>query len=171
MDYNQDILYHLYSIYIKQQYFKNKQFKKIFFKYLVKHLFTVIKHYLNADELLWSPIPIGYVYQYDFVIWGPDYNFNLGKTSKLPLLNSIYEKFITLTMRRPIRAILYQPATVMYISLILIFILVKSLKNKKLWLIASPMFCNIISLLPINITQDLKYAYINYLTLAFVLFL
>lgn len=91
---------------------------------------TVIKHCLNADELLWRPIPIGYVYLYDFVVWGPDYSFNLGKTSKLPLLNSIYGKFITLTMRRPIRVILYQPATVMYISLILIFILVKSLKIK-----------------------------------------
>ena len=85
---------------------------------------------MNADTVLWSPIPIGYVYQYDFVVWETNYSFNLGEINKLLLLNSIYEKFITLTMRRQIWVILYQPATVIYISLILIFILVKRLKTK-----------------------------------------
>lgn len=144
------------------------EFRKIFVKYSLKHPLTIVEHYMKSDALLWSPFPIGYVYQYDFKLWGPDYGFEVRNTSKLPLLNKIYEKGITITMRKPIRVIMYQPATIMYISILLTFILVKSLKNKKLWIILTPMLANIISLLPINLAQDLRYVYINYLTLGFV---
>lgn len=148
---------------------ENKQkFRKIFIKYSLKHPLTIIEHYLKADALLWSPFPIGYVYQYDFKYWGLNYSFEVSETSFFPSLNNIYEKFVSLTMKRPIRVILYQPATIMYISIILIFILSKTLKNKKLWIVLVPMLFNIGSLLPINLAQDLRYVYINYLTLAFV---
>lgn len=144
------------------------EFRQIFIKYTIKHPLTFVTHYLKSDALLWSPLPVGYVYQYDFKVWGPDYGFGVQDTSKLPLLNKIYEKGITLTMRRPIRIILYQPATIMYISIILTFLLAKSLKNKKFYVVLIPMLFNIISLLPINLAQDLRYVYINYLTLGFV---
>ena len=97
-----------------------------------------------------------------------DYGFDERDTSLFPILNTAYEKVITLTMKRPIRVVMYQPATIMYISIILTIILIKSLKNKRLWVILTPMLANITSLLPINLAQDLRYVYINYLTLGFV---
>lgn len=144
------------------------EFRSIFIKYSLKHPLTVVEHYMKADALLWSPIPVGYVYQYDFKLWGPDYGFDVRDTSLFPILNTAYEKVITLTMKRPIRVVMYQPATIMYISIILTIILIKSLKNKRLWVILTPMLANITSLLPINLAQDLRYVYINYLTLGFV---
>lgn len=148
-----------------------EKFRKIFLKYSIKHPSTIIIHYLKADALLWSPFPIGYVYQYDFKAWGPNYGFGVRESSFFPELNNIYEKFLSLTMRRPIRVILYQPATIMYICIILVFILSKCLKNKKLWIVLTPMLFNVVSLLPINLAQDLRYVYINYLTFAFVILL
>jgi hypothetical protein len=145
-----------------------EQLRSIFIKYTIKHPSAFAMHYLKADALLWSPIPIGYVYQYDFKLWGPDYGFLNDDTSKLPLFKKVYEKMITLTMKKPIRVILYQPATIMYITLIALLILVKATKSKKFWFIAVPMLSNIISLLPINLAQDLRYVYINYLTMAYV---
>lgn len=146
----------------------SERFHSIFIKYTMKHPTSFIVHYLKADALLWSPFPIGYIYQYDFKLQGPEYGFLNDDTSKIPVLKNIYEKLTTITMKRPIRVILYQPATIMYISLIALLILVKSTKNKKYWFVCVPMLANIISLLPINLAQDLRYVYINYLTLAYV---
>lgn len=144
------------------------KFHDMFIKYTIKHPSAFATHYLKADALLWSPFPIGYVYQYDFKLWGPDYGFANDNSSKILIFKKIYEKAITITMKRPIRIILYQPATIMYISFILLFILSKATKNKKFWFLCIPMIANIISLLPINLAQDLRYVYINYLTLAYV---
>ena len=147
------------------------KFRKIFIKYSLRHPFTIIGHYVKADALLWSPIPIGYVYHYDFKFWEVNYSFEVLDTSKIKWFNKIYEKFTTLSLKRPVRVWFYQPAFMMYLSIILCFILVKALKNKKLWLILAPMLANIISLIPINLAQDLRYVYINYLTISFVLLL
>lgn len=145
-----------------------EEFHHIFIKYTLKHPETFVMHYLKADALLWNPFPIGYIYQYDFKLWGPEYGFLNDESSKISLLKKFHEKLTTITMRRPIRIIFYQPATIMYISLIALLILVKSTKNKKYWFVCIPMIANIISLLPINLAQDLRYVYINYLTLAYV---
>ncbi len=145
-----------------------EQFHDIFIKYSIKHPTALIIHYLKADALLWSPFPIGYVYQYDFKLWGPDYGFENDNSSKILIFKKVYEKAITITMKKPIRIILYQPATIMYISLMLLFVLHKATKNKKFWFLCIPMIANIISLLPINLAQDLRYVYINYLTVAYV---
>ena len=58
----------------------------------------------------------------------------------------------------------YEPAFILYLSLILTIILSKRVYGKKIWLFTLPMILNIISLLPINLAQDLRYVYINYLT-------
>ena len=40
--------------------------------------------------------------------------------------------------------------------------------EKKYWLLLTPCLFNTLSLLPINLAQDLRYVYINYLTLLVV---
>ena len=148
-----------------------KELRSMFMKYSLHHPFTIIEHYIKADALLWSPVPVGYVYHYDFKFWEKNYSFEVYDTSKIKWFNKLYEKFTTLTLRRPIRVWFYQPAFMLYLSLIVCYILVKALDNKKLWFLTFPMLANIASLLPINIAQDLRYVYINYLTAAFLILL
>jgi len=143
-----------------------KEIRAIFMKYSLKHPLTIAKHYLKADALLWSPFPIGYVYQYDFKTWDHDYSFSNQESSKIPFFEKYYEKVINISMKKPIRIIMYQPATILYLCIF--FVVLLSKKIKKIWVVLIPMIFNIISLVPINLAQDLRYVYINYLTLAFI---
>ena len=52
--------------------------------------------------------------------------------------------------------------------MLLVYMLIKQNKNKKYWLLLTPCLFNTISLAPINLAQDLRYVYINYLTLLVV---
>lgn len=146
-----------------------EKFRTIFNKYLIKHPFTVFDHYIKAANLLIGIIPKGYVYQYDFVKWYPNYSFDVEKTSKIKWFNKLYEKFVGLTMRGPIRIWFYRPSIMMYIIILLTLLLVRATKNKMYWIVSVPMLSNIMSLLPISIAQDLRYVYINYLTFGFLL--
>ena len=65
--------------------------------------------------------------------------------------------------------IFYQPANAIYISIILIMLLVKQNHEKKYFLLLAPALANSLPLFLINLAQDLRYVYINYLTLIFVL--
>ena len=143
---------------------------RIFFKYTFKHPLTIIVHYAKADALLWSPFPVGYVYHFDYKEWYPNFQLTEDKDSKLPFLNTVYEKVTHLTIRKPL-VWLYRPALIMYITLILLFLIVKALKNKSYYLLSLPMLFNILSLALINPAQDLRYVYINYLTFTFVFLL
>ena len=58
----------------------------------------------------------------------------------------------------------YQPAFILYISLLITLVLSRKICGKKIWLFSLPMILNTISLLPINLAQDLRYVYINYWT-------
>lgn len=149
-------------------------FRDMFVKYSIKHPQSFLKHYIKADALLWSPLPIGYVYSYDFTSWGPEYKFDNGEVYnykshiKLPHLKDFTEKIIQLSYRKPFRIILMQPAIMLYISIALIIAYAIKIKKKRFVLVGMPMVYNIISLIPINLAQDLRYVYINYLTLLFI---
>lgn len=149
-------------------------FRKSFIKYTLKNPFTIIVHYLKADALLWSPFPIGYIYSFDYTDWWPKYEFNNGKlygydeiNLKFPIIKKVVEKITSFTLYKPF-CLFYQPASALYVSLILIYLLIKQNKNKKYWLLITPCIFNILPLIPINLAQDLRYVYINYLTLLFV---
>lgn len=158
-------------------YNKNKDyFRSLFIETSLKHPLTIIEHYLKADSLLWSPIPLSgrYVYTFDYTEWWPDYEFNNGELygyegSKIefPFIKKIVEKLTSYTLRFPIN-IIYYPALALYASMLLVYMLIKQNKNKKYWLLLTPCLFNTISLLPINLAQDLRYVYINYLTLLVV---
>lgn len=158
-------------------YNENKDyFRKLFIETSLKHPLTIIEHYLKADSLLWSPIPLSgrYVYTFDYTDWWPYYEFNNGELygyegSKIefPFIKKIVEKLTSYTLRFPI-SIIYYPALALYASMLLVYMLIKQNKNKKYWLLLTPCLFNTLSLLPINLAQDLRYVYINYLTLLVV---
>lgn len=140
----------------------NNRFRKIFIKYSKKYPLTIANHYLKSDGMLINPISMikGYVYAFDFSKWGSFYE----KTnSKFPFIQEKYTKLINITLKRPF-IIFYQPAFILYIIIILTIILAKKVYGKGIWLFITPMLFNTLSLLPINLAQDLRYVYINYLT-------
>lgn len=157
-------------------YNENKDyFRKTFIKYTLKNPFTIIKHYLKADALLWCPVPVGYVYSFDYTEWWPKYEFNNGElygydgiSFKLPLIKKIVEKTTSFTLYFPFK-LFYQPANALYVSIILIYLLIKQNKNKKYILLLTPCILNVIPLIPTNLAQDLRYVYINYLTLLIII--
>ncbi len=142
----------------------NKKFEKIFIKYSLDNPGTILKHYIKSDALLLNPVSSldGYVYVYCF----PEMGF-LPKYTKIkpiiPFIKEVYQKISDLSFYKPF-VIFYEPAFILYISIIITFILSKKIYGKKIWIFILPMILNTISLLPINLAQDLRYVYINYLT-------
>ena len=140
------------------------KFKNLFLKYTFHHPITIIGHYLKADALLLNPISQieGYVYVYCF----PEMSYLPEYTKIKPIIPGVkwfYIKISNFTSHAPFKY-LYQPALFLYISILISFILSKKAYGKKIWLFSLPMILNTVSLLPINLAQDLRYVYINYLT-------
>ena len=69
---------------------------------------------------------------------------------------------MNISIRKPLD-VLYRPAIWLYLGIIITFILSKKVYGKKIWMFIMPMLCNTLSLLPINLAQDLRYVYINFL--------
>ena len=142
----------------------NSKFEKMFIDYSFRYPFTIVKHYIKADSLLIDPISSfhGYVYTYCFPeMWSlPKYTIIKPKIS---IVNKVIGKLNGFSQKKPF-IMFYQPAFILYLSLILTFILSKKVYGKKIWLFSLPMILNIVSLLPINLAQDLRYVYINYWT-------
>lgn len=140
------------------------KFERIFIKYSTKYPLTIFNHYLKADALLIDPLASyhGYVYVYCFSgLWSlPDYTVI---RPKINFVNRAYNKIIGYSMEKPL-IMFYQPAFILYLSLFLTVLLAIKVYGKKIWLFSLPMILNIVSLLPINLAQDLRYVYINYLT-------
>jgi hypothetical protein len=150
------------------------QLLKIFVKYAVKNPGSIIVHYIKADALLWSPYPLGYTYIFDFSEWGPPehYGFDSKVQSKFEQGKIFFDGIINASMtNRYVRNILYRPATAMYLAIAIIIFIASKTKNKRYYFVLLPMLLNTLSYVPVNLAQDLRYLYINYLTLSFVLFL
>ena len=141
-----------------------QKFQNLFIKYSIKYPNTIIRHYLKSDGLLINPVSMmkGYVYVYSFreLKYLPEY---AQLRSKIPILKNNYIKVVNLTLNKPF-IIFYQPAFILYVTIILTIILSIKVYGKKIWLFIAPMLFNTVSLLPINLAQDLRYVYINYLT-------
>lgn len=148
----------------------NKEIKDILIKYAIKHPFTIIKHYLQSDNLLIGVTfggDLGYVYVFDFDNWFTKYSgdFNIKTQSLIELGYKFYLKLINTSTKLEVLKLFYLPGVILYLTIILTIIYCKKNKSKKYFLILLPMIYNTCSLLPINVAQDLRYVYINYLTL------
>lgn len=142
----------------------NKKFENMFIKYSTKYPFTILKHYSKSDALLFNPVSSikGYVYVYCF----PEMGYLPKYTNIKPVIPFIYWFYIRLSdfsFKKPF-IIFYEPAFVLYLSIIMAFVLSKRVYGKKIWIFLLPMILNTVSLTPINLAQDLRYVYINYLT-------
>lgn len=144
-----------------------KKYQDLFIKYVLKNPEIFIKHYLNADSLLIgvNSIDYGYIYVYPFTEWKKgDYGFDKSINSKIPKIEEENTELINYTYDGILKYF-YQPGLILYISLLITIYLCHKNKNKKYFLLLLPMFLNTLSLLPVNLAQDLRYVYINYLTL------
>ena len=140
-------------------------YHNLFMKYVFKYPNLLVDHYLMSDSLLISldSIDHGYVYVFPFTGW--DYlNFDGMIHSRIPLLEKIYTKIINFSFSSILKYF-YQPGAILYLCIILVLILTKKYNDKNAYLIIMPMILNTLSLLPVNLAQDLRYVYINYLTL------
>lgn len=146
-----------------------KEFRKIYFKYVKQKPLILIKHVLTADSLLFSidSQDHGYVYSYAFYEWDR-LGFSIEKNSKLPKFGTKYEKLINFSLNTPLKYF-YQPGLILYFVIGLIIYLCIRKKMKSIYLLCIPMLLNTISLTPINLAQDLRYVYINYLTLLLII--
>lgn len=140
-----------------------KKFQDIFIKYSLKHPLTIVTHYLKADSLLINPIATfqGYVYVYCYPNSGVSSEYSLKPI--IPLVEKFYNKILNISFKKPF-VLFYEPAIFLYLSIIVTILLAKKVYGKKIWLFSLPMLLNTISLVPINLAQDLRYVYINYLT-------
>ena len=81
----------------------------------------------------------------------------------IPFIYWFYIRLSDFSFKKPF-IIFYEPAFVLYLSIIMAFVLSKRVYGKKIWIFLLPMILNTVSLTPINLAQDLRYVYINYLT-------
>lgn len=145
---------------------------KMFLKYSFKYPQYFILHYLQADSMLYNPLPFGSLYVFEFSDWNPYYSFDHNTESKLPFMRKITTSYINFTYNKPyiLRVLMYRPVYPLILSVFLIIIMIKKKwADKKYFIIITPMLFNTLSLLPINIAQDLRYVYINFLTFPLVL--
>lgn len=155
--------------YNRNNYEKNsKKIMEIFLKTSIKHPLTLIKSYLKSDNLLIGlSYRDGYVYIFPFSHWEGGYNGNFDQNIQPVLKNgyNFYLSLINASTKARILNLFYLPAYPLYLSIIGIIIYARKRKDKRYFLAILPMIYNTISLAPINVAQDLRYAYINYLTL------
>lgn len=151
-----------------------KDIMSMLVKYAIKHPITIAKGYLKSDNIL---IGLsfgdkdgkgqGYVYIYEFSKWDTKYtgNFDEIVNPKFKAGYDFYLNLVNFSTSGTIIRKFYLPAVPLYLSIILMIIYTKKKKDNRYYLVLIPMLLNTLSLLPINIAQDLRYVYINYLTL------
>lgn len=139
---------------------KAHDIEKIFIKYSLRYPQYFILHYLQADSMLYNPAPFGSLYVFEFSDWKPYYSFDHNTESKLPLFRKIVTFWINITYNKPyiLRVILYRPIYPLFISILLMILMIRRKWLEKRYFISlTPMIYNTVSLLPINIAQDLRY--------------
>ena len=157
------------EFYNRKEYLENHKTDiiKMLVKYSLKHPGTLISHYLKSDNLL---IGIrygdGYIYVYPYAD-AANYNFDESTEPIIKPTYDMYSGLIKLSETQMLKKF-YLPGYAFYISIIIMIYVARREKNGKLFLCIMPMLLNTITLLPINIAQDLRYAYINYLTLLLI---
>ncbi|MDO5555882.1 MAG: glycosyltransferase family 2 protein [Clostridia bacterium] len=149
-------------------------FNDIFSKYAKMYPKTILKHFIEVNSMFWSVPERGYMHclittnndLMSSTIWKDEYttspiseglHSNLFKITEITLNNKI------------LYTLLYRPATLMYLSIILVFYMIFKTKNWTYILLIFPMGLNIATYIPFTSSQDLRYAYPNFVTCYFLL--
>ena len=149
---------------------KKSEITNILIKYTLKSPITTLKHLYHVDNVLFGvTLNEGhgaYVYVFDYAEWETR---NTGSfrvdDSKFELGEKAITSYIKRSFNTPLGITPYMPGNAMYLSIILMIVYCRIKKNKTYFWVLLPMFGNTLSLMFINIAQDMRYAYINFLTL------
>jgi hypothetical protein len=149
---------------------KKSEITNILIKYTLKSPITTLKHLYHVDNVLFGvTLNEGhgaYVYVFDYAEWETR---NTGSfrvdDSKFELGEKVITSYIKRSFNTPLGITPYMPGNAMYLSIILMIVYCRIKKNKAYFWVLLPMFGNTLSLMFINIAQDMRYAYINFLTL------
>ncbi|GIM28239.1 hypothetical protein CPJCM30710_09050 [Clostridium polyendosporum] len=133
-------------------------FIKLWFEIFKQNPRDIIKAYSKQISLAWqiNQPKDGYVYIYEYPI--ADNHYNLRSIPKNYKLNNYLFNTIDVTSKRP--TIFWRPAIFMYLTFI-IFLYQFVKVNKKIALVAVPLFFNIASLLISMPAQDYRYLFSN----------
>ncbi len=148
----------------------NEEVKSIAIKYIFKNPKIFIIHQLKATSIVWSikPLPNSYTYIVSF-----DKNNNIGlvNESRNKIFNYVLTKYTTFQVysQSSLLYIFYRPASSLYMSILLILILFLRKKKIHYFYILLPALLNSATLMIWCPAQDLRYVYINFLTLIFVI--
>ena len=168
----------LFNSNVKLKYAKEnaETFDSIFYKYAKKYPKTVLKHFISVNSMFWSVKEKGYMNAIvinnnsmeEHVLWKDEYKTE----SKSEILSSIYNKIIEKTSNnRVLYSLLYRPATLFYLTIIIILIIIFKTKKMSYILLIFPMGMNICTYIPFISSQDLRYAYPSFITCYFVFLL
>lgn len=151
-----------------------EKFDDIFFKYAKKYPKVIVKHFIEVNSMFFSIKEKGQMNTLitdnssleNFYLWKDNY-----KTApKSNILNNIYSKIIDKTLSNKILyTTLYRPATLMYLATIIVVYTIYKTKNWSYILLIFPMLLNIGTYLPFISSQDLRYAYPNFVTCYFMI--
>lgn len=149
-----------------------KRLDNIYFKYVKKYPKVIIRHFINVNSILWSPIDISGTHAV-IVNNGSIAEMNNGEFVTDPLSTKLNEKlcnYVYRTLDSKIKyLIIYRPIFVIVVSIIGIIVLIKKNKNfGYIWLIL-PALLNDLSYIPVIASQDLRYFYPNFITCYFII--
>lgn len=149
-----------------------EEFEEIFAKYAKQEPKTVLTHFLTTNSITFSIKQHGFMNS--FVSSNKDIremtNGVYETTPKSQTLNTMYQKIISVIGNNEfLYNLLYRPATLLYLSIILALYLM--VKNKKLGyvLLLFPMLLNIGTYLLLIGSPDLRYFYPNFVTCYFLI--
>ena len=151
---------------IKAKY--KSRLRNMLIKYSLKDPLMLIKHLSKSDNLLFGlSYQDGYVYVFEFDNWYSKYtgDFNIMSKSKFKKGYDFYLYLINDSSSSSLKRKFYLPAYPMILSILILGFFSFKRKNYKFFVLIIPMLLNTLSLSLINIAQDLRYVYINYLTL------
>lgn len=149
-----------------------EKFEEIFAKYAKQEPKTLLKHFLSTNSITFSIRQHGFMNS--FVTSNKDIremtNGVYETTPKSQTLNTMYQKIISVIGNNEfLYNLLYRPATLLYLSIILALYLM--VKNKKFGyiLLLFPMLLNMGTYLPLIGSPDLRYFYPNFVTCYFLI--
>lgn len=151
-----------------------ERFNEIFVKYTKMYPKVMLKHFAEVNSIFWSIDERGYLNgvitnnkgMEEHELWKETYTTN----SRSNALNLFFTKIVNKTTQNKIVYYLfYRPATLMYVSLILLVYVILKTKKLSYILLVFPMGLNIGTYIPFISSQDLRYAYPNFVTCYFIL--
>ena len=147
-----------------------KEFNQIFYKYAKQNIKVLIRHIATVNSITWSIKEYGPLTtfaadnSYISEMSGGKYDTH----SQSLYLTKVYGNIInTVSNNKILYILIYRPAIPMYLSIICVLLIMIKKKKFSYCLVLFPMLINIATYVLLICSQDLRYYYLNFLTLYF----